>query len=227
LLPAGSPKYAIADAKVGTADWHPFRDPAERAAAPAEESDDQDVAGDEPAGESGDELEAEIRDLIADYNDVAVEKDVDEMLTYHREDQQDGIRPIIEAGFTLRDKLPNLLAALKDKLPDSGDRIAAAVALLGDPTGNVLAVESLSVVNDSELTAKLSGGVLGSTCRFVLIDDEWFIAIPDTVDLSALKPTLDTALAGFDEWVETLSGDEGSAEDVLVQIETLGEALGR
>jgi hypothetical protein len=213
LLPTGRPKYVIADLTAGTADWHPFREPTDE----AEEAGDQDSDGEV----AKDEVEAEIRELIADYNGIAADKDIEELLNYHIEEQQEGLKPVIEVGFTLAEKLPQLAAALEEKLPDDADRITAALARHGDPTGSLLFVESLTVVDDAEVTAELSGVALGSTCRFVVIEDEWFIEMPDAVDYAQIKQALDTVLASCDTWLTALSSAEGSAEEVLAQVEAI------
>ncbi len=217
LLPVPPPKYVITDPDAGTADWHPFRDPSE-----------EPVEGEESGGEaSTEEVEVEIRELITDYNAIAADKDIEELLGYHLEEQQEALEPVLEAGFALLEKLHELASALEAKLPDRADRIAELLARLGDPGGDVLSVESLTVDDDTTVTAKLSGRVVGSSCRFVLIEDEWFIEMPDTVDYAMMKTVLEAARAGCDGWLAGLSSGEASAEEVLAQIETMEKTLGR
>ena len=219
LLPAGSPKYAITDPRTPTADWYPFRDPAEEAEEPA----DADATGEGWKAE----IEAELRELVADYNALAADKDIEELLAYHSEEQQEELKPIIEAGFTLAERLPQLAAAFEEKLPDHAERIASALAHLGDPGGKMLSVKSITVVDDNEATAKLSGGTLGSTCRFVVSDDEWFIEVPGAVDYAEMKSAADTTVTSCDGWLTALSSGEASAEEVLAQLEAMAETLGR
>lgn len=223
LLPVPPPKYVITDPNAGTADWHPFRDPSEEPPEPEAVDEDEESGGEA----STEEIEAEIRELIADYNAIAADKDIEELLGYHLEEQQEALKPVLEAGFALLEKLPELASALEAKLPDRADRIAEVLAQLGDPGGDVLSVESLTVDDDTTVTAKLSGGVVGSSCRFVLIEDEWFVEMPDAVDYAVMKTVLEAARAGCDGWLAGLSSGEASAEEVLTQIETLEKTLGR
>ena len=149
LRPAGSPKYAITDPRTPTADWYPFRDPTEEAEEPA----DEDSGGEAWKAE----IEAELRELIADYNALAADKDIEELLAYHSEEQQEELKPIIEAGFTLAERLPQLAAAFEEKLPDHTERITSALARLGDPAGKTLSVESITVVDDTHVARWYSG----------------------------------------------------------------------
>ena len=210
LLPVSPPPYAISKVQNARADWYPFTEPSEMEAE-ARPGDDEDEAWKT-------EVEAEIRELIEQYNETASDRNVEDLLEYHVSEQSEALKPLLETSFSIAAKVTELGDGLREKLPDAADRIAGALAGFGDPSGDVFVVESLSVVSDTEVTAKLPGGGLSPTCRFVVVEDEWYIDMAG-VDTERTKPALDAALAGFDGWLQKLTSGELTAEDVLVQIE--------
>ena len=220
LMPTAS-VWQDPDIAKGQAQWHAFREP-EAAPAPAEGETTPDAA---PA-DAGD-VEAEIRELIDEYNELAAETTVDgvdDLLDYYVEDQHDTLRPWLEAAVSLPDKLERVREALGQKLPVEKERIVAAFSKLKDPSGLELVVESVTVVRDQEATVRLPAGSPISTYRFVIVDEEWYMEIPEIQKLAALKPVLDRAVAISDGWLQGLESGQAAPQQVLQQIEVWATA---
>ena len=120
LLPGASVIHDVSLVK-GTADWVPFRELGQGgAASPAEDA--------APSGDSNAETEAEIRDLLKDYNELVADRDIDELIVYHIESHQDTAKSWYEVQFSLMDKVGEIQTALTSALPDSQARIEQAFA---------------------------------------------------------------------------------------------------
>ncbi|UCE62351.1 MAG: hypothetical protein JSU63_11680 [Phycisphaerales bacterium] len=214
LLPGPSPWHAVSDIQKakGKADWRPFREPSEPSEVTAKEAEDATADG---------ETKAEIRELLTGYNEVAAEEAVDELLGYYVGDQQEALTPFLEAHGTLTDKLTALGATIAEKLPDQKDRADAALAKLGGRPGQALAVVSLEVVSETEVSGVLSPGSVSPTCRFIWDDEDedWYIEMTDLATYEQVKPGVDALLASLDEWLAGLASGELSAEDAIAGVE--------
>ncbi|UCC31628.1 MAG: hypothetical protein JSU86_04990 [Phycisphaerales bacterium] len=220
LMPTAS-VWHDPDIAKGQADWHPFREPE---AAP-EPTEGETTTGAAPADEGG--VETEIRELIDEYNELVAETtvdDVDDLLDYYMEEQHDALRPWLEAAVSLPVKLERIREALEEKLPAEKERIAEAVSKLQDPSGRELNVGSITVVSDQEATAQLPAGSPISTYRFVVVDEEWYIEVPEIQKLAALRPALGLAMATFDGWAQGLDSGQASPQQVLQQVEVAAAA---
>lgn len=207
LLPVQSPRMDPG-LKDGAAEWYDF--PEINAEEPA--------ADDEPSDEGGGEVETEVRDLIGEYNEVVAERSIDDLLEYHVDEQQDSIAALYEAKFPATDKLAEVKAAFEEKLPDAQDDVADKFAALEHAVGVTVVIESLTVVNDDEVTVNLPAGSTTPTCRFTVVDDDWYIEFPGLQDFASLKPLLDSVTAACDGWLQSLQSDERSAEEVLIEV---------
>ena len=197
----------------GSAQWHDFR----------EFNAEEEAAGAEQPGEGGGEIETEIRELIGDFNEVVAERDVEGMLEYHLDGQQDTVEAWYEAKFAAMDKLAEVKGAFEEKLPDATERVAGTFAALENATGAQLVVESLTVVNENEVTGSLPAGAAIPTCRFAVIDEEWFIEFPQLPDFAQLKPALDDVTAACEGWLEALQSGERPAGEILDEVEAFVE----
>jgi hypothetical protein len=207
LLPVRSSRVDP-DLKGGTAEWYDF----------PEFGAEREATGDEPTGEGSGEIEAEIRELISEYNEVVAERTLDELLEYHVDEQQDAITALYEAKFATMDKVAEVKAAFEERLPDAEDRVADEFAELEHAAGVNLVVESLTVVNDDEITGNLAAGSTTPTCRFVVIDEDWYIEFPRLPDFAQLKPLLDGVTTAGDEWLQALQSGDRPAEEVLDEV---------
>jgi len=220
LMPTAS-VWHDPDIAKGQADWHPFRE-LEAVPEPTTGETTTDTA---PAGEG--RIETEIRELIDEYSELVAETtvdDVDDLLDYYMEEQHDALRPWLGAAVSLPDKLGRIREALEEKLPAEKERIVAAFSKLKDPSGLELVVESVTVVSDQEATVRLPAGSPISTYRFVIVDEEWYIEIPEIQKLAALKPALDRAVATSDGWLQGLESGQAAPQQVLQQIEVWAAA---
>lgn len=222
LLPTDS-SWRNPAVATGQADWHPFRDPTlgegeEPGSTPRPGAEA--VAGTEDF--DAEEVEVEIRELIDGYNLDVADATTDVLLDYYVEGQRETLRPWLEAGTSLEEKLAGLRAGLDEKLPDAKQRIESAFATLGGSSGRALIVDAVNVVSDTEAMVTVGGG--GMTYRFVVDEDEWFIEIQQIEMLAALSPAIDASLAIFDQWLQGLQSGQIPSETVLAQIEAAAEA---
>lgn len=218
LLPAASVIHDVSLLK-GTADWVPFRDLAEAEAGTP--SEDVAAAEASPSGDSNAETEAEIRDLLKDYNELVADRDIDELIIYHIESHQDTAKQWYEVQFSLMDKVGEIQTALTSALPDSKARIEQAFApVVASVTG--LSVDTLTVESDELVVGKLAEGGVAAMCRFVIVDDEWFIDLPNLPETYAeLKSEIDGSMAMIEAVKAGLSSGTMLADQVLAQLEAV------
>ena len=216
LLPTSS---AWLDAAVvdGKAEWHPFREPSDEVPTSADAPDGSaaTVAGAAPNAE----LEADIRALVVEYNDLFGDATVDEILEYYVDSQRDAVRPLLEAAEKITDSVASLREKLEADLPDAGDRIDAALKTLESEKPGSLSLGEMTAESESLVIAKALGNSLMPTCRFRLIGEDWFIEIPNVEVVSELKTSLDAAGAGFAAMIQGLEDGTLTAQAVLEQIE--------
>jgi hypothetical protein len=214
LMPPSSERNSTAIAK-GQADWHPFRDPLAEPPPRAAESDD---------GENGaetSELEAEIRELIAEYNEVVVDGTVEELLDYFVEAQHEKLSSVLTLTVKLRDEAASLQAALEAKLPDARQRIQQALGTNATGLSGAVDVVDVEIVSDEEVAAKTAA----AEYRFSLVDEDWYFEISQ-VDEHATDQTLllEQAMTRVGGWVSALGADQSKPDEVLAQIEEAAQA---
>ena len=214
LLPVRSARVDP-DLKDGTAEWYEF----------PEFNAEQEAAGDEPADGGGSEIETEIRELISEYNELVAERTLDDILEYHIEEQHETIAALYEVKFTTLDKLAEVKAAFEEKLPEAGERVADRFAPLEVAADVELVVDSLTTAGDSEVTGNLPAGSTTSTCRFVVVEEDWYIEFPQLPEFAQVKPSLDNITAACDGWLQSLQSGERAAEEVLAEVEAFVRAL--
>lgn len=220
LMPVGSTMQDPRLAK-GSADWVPIRELAQDGN--EDEDSAADGAGQTSTGETA-EIEEEIRGLLKNYNDLVADRDIDEIVAYHVESQQEAAKAWYETQFAMLDKLAGIESALNAALPDEADRIAAAFAPLKRTSGG-LDVGKLTVESKNLVIGELAHGA-SPMCKFMLIDDEWFIEIPNLPEtFAAIKPVLDTQQTLIDNLKQGLESGQIAADQILTQLEAQVKAL--
>lgn len=218
LLPTASVWHEPEIAR-GKADWYPFRDPsAQRAAGLSPRGSVQGETPGSPARKGG-RIESELREMIDEYNDFVAEATVDELLDYYVEEQHATLKPLFESVKQLAEIYAMIRKELEAKLPDAKGRIDASLGFLEADADNRLPVESITVVSNTEATGKLAGGSIVQTCRFRLIDEDWYVEIPGLGAFANLKPMLDAGLTTYRGLLDGLRSGQLSAEAVLQQLE--------
>jgi hypothetical protein len=198
-----------ANLRSGSAEWLDF--PELRAEAKSD-------AAELPADADG-EVETEIRGLITEYNELLAERALEDLLEYHVENQQDTIAELYRAVFAVVDELADTQTAFDESLPDSADRVAELFGRLEGAAGAQLAVDALEVVNDEEVGGRLPAGAMTARCRFVIIDEEWYIEYPQLPQPAEVSARLDRITAAMSQWREALDAGERPAEEVLGEAE--------
>lgn len=215
LLPTQSPWLDQAVAK-GKAQWVPFQEPDSEQAEP----DNEEAAKDEERDSPDSDVESQVRDLVADYNDAAADRDLDGLLELHVESQAKALRPFFRAGFAIFEKLEKLRDVLAEKLPDRKDHIEEVfAATLDAATRDALNVTSLEVVSETEVKGTLAPNTLTTSCRFVLIDGDWYLELLNLPDLTALLSANQMVEKGFDMALQQIASGQIPAEQMLKQME--------
>ena len=199
----------------GKADWHPFRDPAD-----VPEPDDDAATDVDAASEGNAETEAEVRDFIREYNEVVADGVIEEVIEYYVPEQAELIRPILEtvaAGAVLVEQIRDELAS---KLPDASERIAASSGALLSWLSPALRIESIVGTGETEATATMAPGSFVPTYRFVVLDEDWFIQVPDADSLPQIKQAMDGAQTMYNGLLEGLRSGQVTPEDALAALET-------
>ncbi len=217
LLPT-APVWHDSSITEGRAELHPFRELSldeepEADEAPAVAA----VAGSDETGT----IRSEIREIIDEYNDLVSEATVDELLDYYVEEQHDALRALFESAAGFAEQYAGIRLELEARLPDDHPRIDAALAVLeADVQATFrLPVESVTVMSESEAAGKIVGGSAATTCRFRLLDEEWYIELPGLDDAAELRAALDAGLTQYRQWLDGLRSGKVSPDAVLQQVE--------
>ena len=205
----------------GQADWRPFRDPADE---PVETVD-----AEEPSDRRSDSgispVEAEIRELVDEFNQVVRDGAVEEILEYFIEEQTASLKPIVEAAFTATDLIGKIRVELTTKLPDESERIEdSAETLLGAMTFE-LHIQSVTVESDTAARATVNRSAAGDAYRFDIVDEDWFIQVLGEKTLAQLAPTLTLAVNTYTETLAALQSGRVAAAEVLHQLEAAAAVI--
>ena len=200
----------------GRADWVDFREPVD-----AKGSDDG-------AGDNANtaEVEVEIRTMIADYNELLSDSEatIDDFLDFFVEAQRDRIRPLLETTPACAQTLQQLREELQAKMADESDRIDSAIKILEATVQRELVAASISVQSESRVTVTLAAGPFAPTCECIVVEDEWFIQIPDAAALQEANPALDQVLNNCRGWLDDLQAGRASPEDTLQKLDTVAQS---
>ncbi len=154
-----------------------------------------------------------------------VERDIDELMVYHLDSHQETVKSWYEVRFALLDKVAEVRTALTSALPDSQARIEQAFARLKTASAS-LSVDTLTVESEELVVGKLAGGGMAPMCRFVIVDDEWFIDLPNFPETFAQrKPDIVRTMSIIDTMKQGIESGSMPAEQVLTQLEALSAAL--
>ncbi len=213
LLPTQS---AWLDTTLGTgsADWVPYKEPG----AMAEGTSDEDSPSDDDA------IKEEIRAIIVDYNAAGDERDIEGLIEYHVVEEAEKIRPLFEAAIAMQETMAKLKEAMKEQLPDESARIDEVFDVKLGLGNEILTVESLEVVSESEVIGTLPSSAMTKTCRFLLQDGDWYIQTPDLPDPNLVKPQLDMMATQLDAMIAQVSS-AAIAGQVLSQLEIMAAAM--
>lgn len=200
----------------GRADWVDFRKP--------QDSEDSDAGAE--ANVNAAEVEAEIQTMFADYNGLLSDSEatIDDFLDFYVDAQRDLVKSLLESTPALAQTLQQLREELQAKKADESDRIDSAIKILEATTQRELVAKSITVQNESKVTVTLAAGPFAPTCECIVVDDEWFIQLPDIKALQAAKPAMDQVLNTCRGWLDDLKAGRASPEDILQKVDTAARA---
>jgi|GEM_PF-4606716 len=175
---------------------------------------------------------AAVRELIADYNGLVAEKAYDDLPLYFVERQQETVTKLVEMQGRLTGKLDELLAAVREKSPDSTE---AVNTLRGQIVGQSmdLNVDDLTLVSETEVTGKivLPQGApavpgLDLTVYFKLIDEEWYIEQPMLDLVAMMLPMMPQIEAQLDAMIAQINSGEMDPAAIAQQIQMMAAMFG-
>ena len=211
-LVSSKSSFQVDAIKNGQADWVPFR---ELSAQGKHDSE----APEAPAVSGTTEVEAEIRTIISDYNDIAADGDVDTLLDYYVEDQVDVARAKIENGFLLLKKIDELGQVLREAIPDDSAKIDGVLADARNLAQVKLEPNTLEIIGETEVVAHANEGDEPSDYRFVLTDGDWYISLDNPRTVDAAKAVYQESLSALDAALAGLQSGAVSADQVLDALE--------
>lgn len=209
LLPAGSVWYDVPYNRSATAEWKGFRDPSDTAVA-------------EP---TADDVEAEVRGFLNEYNQVALDRDYEELLLYHVESQRGLFKPIFDQSQAAQGKLEELLEALAEKVPEEAENLAEKFKAIEKSMAQQQVMKNFEQSSDSEATATLIQGPIAWKCRFVKSDGEWSLEFLDTALLQQLQQQATGFMTVFDQMIPAIRSGQLDAAAFTKQLDMMIEGL--
>ena len=214
LMPPASEWSSPAIAK-GQSDWHPFRDPLAERSPSAAGSDDAD------GGDANGELETEIREFVEEFNEVAMDGTVEDLLDYFVEAQHEKLKPILALTIKYRDVHAGLRAALESRLPGDHEQIVQVLGTMAVGLIGAIDAVEIKIVSDTEVTVTSAF----AEYRFTLIDEDWYLEIKQIDQYTtAQRQRLEQAMARASEWLSALESDQWNPMAIMGQIEQTVEA---
>lgn len=216
----------------GKAEWHPFRVPEDKPPVDPTVGDKGAAARSGGAGPAkpidaapAKRIEAGIRDLIKEHNDLIAEGKLDDALEYWVAGQRETVKQVSTSLSSARASLSKIADALKAKLPEAQDRVSKAIDTLGTSLSLALRVDSILVKSETEADGFLAANPAVVAQRFRAIDEEWYFEVPEELvplfvgGAEKIAPVFD-AIAG--------AVNQGApAETILQQLETMAAASGQ
>ena len=216
LLPT-TPVWKTAAIAHGQAEWYPFRAPSTE---PEVEHDSASLNGDGSPIGGNPEIEAQIRDVITEFNEVAGTGTPDDILEYYVEEQVETLKAIVETILATRAVLQDLKREFDNKLPAAAVRSENATKAILAELSLELKGETLSVKNDSEVGVVVEGGAISKTYRFIIVDEEWYLEAQGLDGPTELGAALDLGLQYYREMLESARSGADQAEERLKELES-------
>lgn len=218
LLSVGSPRKDPAIAP-GQAQWPAFRSPS---AGPPSAAG-QNAEGVSP--ERRQEIEADIRALIAEFNEIQADEGVDAFLDYYVAEQHDALRPAFEAALSLTAKLDQVCGQLADKLPDEKARVERVCGSLRAMHTVKLTVEELTVVREDQVELTLAAIPAPREAHVAIVDGDWYIREAEVVPFETVKPAIDVFQAAYDALQQQLQAGQTSPAELVGRLEQVAGAV--
>ncbi len=182
-------------------------------------------------GDNAGPIVAQVRELIGTYNDIVKEEAYEELPAYYVERQKETVTKLVDLHEQLKGKTDALLAAVKDKAPDS---MPSAVKLrdLMALHNMEFKVSDLTEVSETEVTGKIvppDGATtmpgMDLSVRFLLIEDEWYIEQPTLDMMAAMLPMMTQMMTQLDAITAGISSGQMDPATVAQQLQTFSAML--
>lgn len=206
--------------KTGQAEFKTFLSPAEKAAKPAQ----KDAGSDQP--NASDEIIAEVRTLIDEYNEVIAAKEYDKAVDFYVDRQRETAASVFATTREVDRLVDELKIALSEKIPDGAARLEKVFASLGGSSSAKLTVLDFKVINDSEVEGKLPPiPMVPTTITFRLLHDEkedtdfWYIDSPMLAEYDKYRQLVEMGKTQFAAMLEQVKSGAIPAVSILEQLE--------
>lgn len=178
---------------------------------------------------SSDEIEAELREVVTEFNEVAAEGDFDALLDFFVESQHDTLTELGKTAKELSGKVDALLDALESKAKGSKDSLSDFLAFSKRAASINLNIERYNIASENEAV-----GILATTqdrpgvaneVLFTIVDDEWYLEIPALDQMMAALPALEANATLFDKLTSQIKSGKVPASAVVKQLKKMAKSL--
>lgn len=222
LLPTAS---AWVNPKVteGRADWVELREPdfGEVRSEDTKVAAQQDDKAADSAVAGGGEIEAELRDLLAEYNDLVDDEQYEEVIEFYIPDQGDTVEKMIKAIPAMTTKFKELQSVL----PESHDQLDAVLATFTLKQALRLDVETINVINEKVATGSLKDAPDTASLpaalkqiRFTYDGEYWFIDVPALNLAKVMLPILEQSKSAVDQLIAGIKSGDITGDAITTQV---------
>lgn len=219
LLPT---KSAWVDPAVtdGRADWIDFRKPQ---FSKVSMNDPTDIAEGETAVgvENSDDIEKELRELLAEYNDLVEQEKYEDILEFYVTDQSEIVEQMVKVIPLVSVKFKELL----NVLPEMDEKYKSVFASLTLKEQLKLDVESIKVVNENSATGVLTIPTLSADAPdpmkqilFTYDEEYWYMDVSSIRIMKDILPFLEKSAATFEQMISGIQSGSISNEEVATQL---------
>lgn len=210
----------------GRADWVELREPdfdevkAQDAKVTVNENDQTTGS----AVEGADEIEAELRDLLSEYNDLVNDEKYEDVIEFYIPDQGDTVTQMIKAIPAMTSKFKELQAVL----PESHDQLDGMLATFTLKEALKLDVETITILSEKSAT-----GIVKDTpdttnlpaalkqIHFTYDGEYWFIDVPIMNLAKMMLPMLEQSKASVDQLIAGIKSGDIAGDAITAQVSAM------
>lgn len=208
----------------GRADWIDFREPqfSEVSTKDTTAKTKAESEGDTPVGvEHSDEIEKELRELLAEYNDLVEQEKYEDILEFYVADQSKIVEQMVKVIPLVANKFKELL----DVLPQMDEKYKTVFASLTLKEQLKLNVESINIINENSATGVLTIPTLSADVpdplkqiRFTYDEEYWYMDVSLIRTMKNILPILEKSTSTFERMISGIKSGTISNEEVSTQL---------